>query len=342
MQAHGADRLRTGKGGELVLFCPRDKGWTPRAPKTLTSAEYPGTAILWDEKYFEVVSATPSGTGIRYVLKPWRENHAIRITDMYDEASEAARVQAHQDDLRRHTQRGAANYLGIFTGNLPAPVQEKLASELGLLAPRLTIYSLLIPMTVIGFIVVAFAGSKIEHRPLHPGWLFLAGYLGFETMIRFTIAWMQNRPIGSAAGFLAYSLWYLVSPNKAAHVPPIAKRRTPKLVRELPHEQLAIEAVYVREPFLTLLSAQEQATLAERYGYDYRQMSSKVAIVILIGSMAGIVSSWMKLPAFSAFISLLVATGLAFEQILRLMAFGRGPAGSVLGVLVRPVVRKLF
>ena len=326
----------------MILFCPRDKGWTPRAPKTLTSAEYPGTAILWDEKYFEVVSSTPSGNGIRYVLEPWRDNHAIRLTDMYDEASEVARAQAHQDHLRRTTHRKAANFLGILTGNLPAPVQERLASELGILAPRLTIYSLLIPMTVIGLVVFTFAGRAIEQRPLHQGWVALAAYLGFETTVRFTIAWMQNRPIGSAIGWIAYSLWYFVSPNKAAHVPPIAKRTTPKLVRELPEEQLIIEAVYVREPFLTLLSANEQKTLAERYGYDYRHMSSKVAIVVLLGSMAGIVSSWLKLPSFSASISLLVASGLALEQILRLLAFGKRPAGSVLRVLVWPVVRKLF
>jgi hypothetical protein len=39
---------------------------------------------------------------------------------------------------------------------------------------------------------------------------------------------------------------------------------------------------------------------------------------------------------------MLIAGGVAVEQALRLHAFRRGPAGSIFGVVVRPLVRNLL
>ncbi|MEO8036046.1 MAG: hypothetical protein ABI837_16545, partial [Acidobacteriota bacterium] len=92
MQAFGADRVRAGNGEQRILFARRSKGWLPRVPKTLTTAEYPGSAILWDERFFEVVTADPAPAGgVRYVLEPWPENHIIRVSEPYDAASEERR-----------------------------------------------------------------------------------------------------------------------------------------------------------------------------------------------------------------------------------------------------------
>ena len=91
MQAYGSDRLRQ-DGERWILASHLDKGWTARVEKTLTTAEFPGTAILWDDRYFEVVGSEPLPPGgVRYVLEPWREQHAMRLTDRYDEPSERAR-----------------------------------------------------------------------------------------------------------------------------------------------------------------------------------------------------------------------------------------------------------
>jgi hypothetical protein len=342
MQAYGSDRVRQGKGEQWILFCPRPKNWTPRTPKTHTSAEHPGIAILWDDKYFEVVSASPSGTGVRYVLEPWRENHAIRITDVYDEASETARVADHQDVLRRTTHRKTANLLGVLTGHLPAGVQEKLGSELGILPVRLTQLSLILSVAIVAAIAYAASGRILARQPIPP-WMLIAGYLGPEAAVRFLIVWTQNRPIGSTIGWLGYSLYYLLSPNKQGMVKPMVVREPPpKLQRDLPVEQIVVESVSVREPLLTLLSPDDQNELAQRYGYNYRRLSRNVALLILFFALAGAVSSFFKLPRVSAFVSLLVAAGIAAEQLLRLSAFSRGPAGSVLGILARPFVRKLL
>ena len=138
MQAYGSDRLRQ-DGERWILLSRRDKGWVARIAKTLTSAEFPGTAVLCDDQYFEVVSMDAQPGGVRYALEPWRENNAIRVSDRYDEASEAARDDEFQKDVQREQQRKGANLLAIFTGHLPAIVQNKLGNDLGVLPVRLTI-----------------------------------------------------------------------------------------------------------------------------------------------------------------------------------------------------------
>jgi hypothetical protein len=80
-------------------------------------------------------------------------------------------------------------------------------------------------------------------------------------------------------------------------------------------------------------------------GFDYRRHASGLAWIILLGSLLGVLVSFGKFRDYrtvSAFFSMLVASGLAIEQIFRLTAFSRGPAGSVLGFLARPFVRKLL
>ena len=57
MRAYGSDRLRVA-GEKLILWTrvPKPK-WVARVPKTLTKSEHPGTAILWEDQFFEVVKA---------------------------------------------------------------------------------------------------------------------------------------------------------------------------------------------------------------------------------------------------------------------------------------------
>src|SRR5436190_1388442 len=89
MTPHGSDRVRV-DGERIVLSSRLPKGWTARVARTLTSAEFPGTAVLWEEQYFEVVGAEPLPAGVRYTLEPWRDHHAMRVTARYDDDSEAA------------------------------------------------------------------------------------------------------------------------------------------------------------------------------------------------------------------------------------------------------------
>ena len=344
MQAYGSDKLRRGNGEQWVLLSARSKGWLPRTPRSITSAERPGSAVLWEEQYFEVVSALPSGTGVRYVLEPWRDEHIMRTVERYDAAGEDAREAEHRADAARSRGRGAANLAGILLGHLPAAVQERLGSELGVIPTRLTLISLLIPPIAIAFILIEHVGRQLDReRPLPAIVLFLAGYFFIETALRLNIVLSQSRPIGSAAGYLAYAVFYAFSPNRRAW-PPLVEKSKPPVRLEIDPAVAAHDAFSVREPLLTLLTPAEQQRAAERYGYDYRRTGPWTAWLILIGSTVGTVSSWIKYQdggQISTLVSLVVAAGLAVEQVIRLNAFRTGPAGSVLGMLVRPLARKV-
>jgi hypothetical protein len=348
VQAFGSDRVHSNEEGRILLSCRMAKGWQPRTEKTSTSAEHPGTAVLWCDKYYEVVDIKPlAGSAVRYVLAPWRDEHVMRITDRYDEESEALRLSEHRAALRREKQRTSANVLAVFMGHLPAVVQEQLASELGVNAPRLTIASAIPPL--IAFVVCLHftVSAVIQHKPSPvPMWVWMVvAYLTFDAIFRAHTAWIQNRPMGSLPGLVVYAIYYFVARDGKIVSPFKPADGSSVKYTEPSAEESLHDAFIVREPFLTLLTPREQSRLLERFDYDYRTHSRQVAIVIIIFSLAGATTSLYSLfdrPRLGALISLVIACGLAFEQFRRIRAFERGPAGSVLAPFVRPFVRKLL
>ncbi len=336
MQAYGSDRVR-GDGERIVLSSRLSKGWRPRVEKTLTSAEFPGTAVLWEERYFEVVSAQElKQGGVRYVLEPWRDHHAMRVTDRYDEESETQRIDEYRKHLKRESGRKSANALGVFTGNLPVVVQEELGRELGILPPRLTFISILGTYALIGAIVLLGASHLLRQEPIPLVLLVVAMYLGIENTFRFLIYWTQSRAIGSALGWIGYLLFHFITGRGPS--PFTTEKGMAVTTSDAPDEIAKADAFAVREAFVTLLTPAEQSRIAQRFHYDYRRDSTAVAITIFAVAAVGIVSSYVR----GAVIALLVAAALAAEQVIRLAAFRRGPAASVLRFLVRPFVRKLL
>jgi hypothetical protein len=337
MQAFGSDRVRQGDGEQIVLSSRLSKGWTPRVEKTLTSAEFPGTAILWEEQYFEVVSAEDMQQGgVRYILEPWREHHAMRVTDRYDAESEAGRIDEHRRSLQHERARKSANLGGIVTGSLPALVQEHLARELGILAPRLTFISICAQWVIILSLVLGCVSYLMREQPM-PLFLFIpAIYLGIENSFRFLIYWTQSRPMGSTLGWIGYLLFHFITARGPS--PFGTEKGYAVKIGEAPDDIAMRDSLSVREAFVTLLTPEDQQRVAERFPYDYRKTSRSVAITLLLIAVVGIVSSYVR----GAAISLIVAAALAVEQVVRLASFSRGPAASVLRFFVRPFVRKLL
>jgi hypothetical protein len=340
VQAYGSDRVRPGDGEQFVLLSRFPKQWRPRAVKTLTTAEFPGTAVLWDEHYFEVVEveALVQG-GVRYVLEPWREMHIMRTTDRYDAGREAERLEEWRALHSRETKRKSAKALALLTGHLPSVVQEELGRELGILPTRLTLVSAFGVYAIVIGLVLWIVSGMIEQRPKPFPIFILAGYLFAETTLRFVVAWLVGQSMGSAAGTLGYIAYYYTVADRSRAVSPFAREKgTQAPISEASEERAASDALLLREPLVTLLSPTDQARVAERFGYDYRRQSRFIAAVILAFASIGIVTSIHS----GARISFLVAAGLAGEQLYRLAVLGRRPAGSVLGVLARPFVHKLL
>jgi hypothetical protein len=337
MQAFGSDRLRQ-VGGKLILLSAIPKGWTPRSPKTNTSAEYPGTTVLWDEQYFEVVEAVAAEGGrVRYVLVPWREEHTIRTFESYDAESEARRLADHELAARQRRASAASRASGFLLGHLPNPVQLHMQNELGVVPSRMTIASAIPPMVLFGICMSLAVGARIDGaRSPIPGWLMLvAGFMTVESLVRITVALSGDRGIGSVLGTIGWLLF--------GRRIPVDERGQGLFTLEASEERTMSDALMMKAPLLTLLSRAEQQRLAERHGFDYRQHAYGPTWTMLAFAILGVVSSWPKAGvSATALLSLLVAGAVAVEQVFRLMQLPRGPAPSVFGVVVRPFVRDVL
>jgi hypothetical protein len=347
MLTHGRDRARR-VGEKVILQSAISKGWTPRTPKSLTHSEFPGTAVMWGEEYFEVIEATAlQSGGVRYVLGQWSESHTIRTLEHYDAESETLRVADHERARRQRRTSVLSRLSGMFLGYLPAQVQIHLENELGVRASRMTLLSCIPALVLLGICVMAHVDASIrqELSPV-PGVLWpIVVLLMFESGIRFYVAMSQGRPMGSLLGIIGYAIYRRLS-SKRDQLPPVIGGRGDSVAYTAPTDEVALQGSFeVKQPLLTLLTPAEQAGLAERFGFDYRKHASGVAWVILVCAALGAFTSFIEVDqhgSFTSLLSMLIAGGVVVEQVLRLRAFRRGPAGSIFGVVVRPFVRNLL
>src|ERR1044071_5147688 len=225
MTPFGSDRVRV-DGERIVLSSRLPKGWKARVAKTNTSAEFPGTAVLWDEQYFEVVAAEGLPQGVRYTLEPWREHHAMRVTARYDADSEAALAAEWRTALAREQKRKTAGALSLLTGHLPAIVQERIGSELGVLPSSMTVMSLVSELTLLFLTVAYMVTEKMAQRPI-PAWaIVVAAFFFLETAFRFLVVFTQHRPAGSSLGVAAYLIYWLAA-GRRDEISPFARLHGP-------------------------------------------------------------------------------------------------------------------
>jgi len=343
-RAVGRDRLGVETAGQVLLDCDAPKGWRPRESATPTSAEHPGTAVSWEGEFFEVLEVRPRGSGVRYVLAPWDERHAMRVVAAYSEESEIARARERADIAARADRHVYILLVAPLAGSLPAHVQERLEREYHVSARYLSLASAL-PLWIAGWIalILLFAAGIGRARSLPLPVLVFGVYLLAESSARLVVCVAQGRPIGTLVGTLLYEAWRRA---KALAVgTPLPKEKAVWDV-ESDATQDVLDRYHVLEPFAGLLSVDDQACLVERFGFDSHRWGRVEAIFLLVmfGPLA-IASVWGALSAFEAVDIPRVAVfgGIAFEQIVRLRKLAAGRlAPSVLGVFVRPFARKLL
>jgi hypothetical protein len=348
MHPYGSDRFRVA-GDRVILQCSIPKAWTPRTPKSNTHSEYPGTAVLWDEQYFEVVEATQLQSGsLRYVLAPWKDEHTFRSFEIYNEESEARREADYRLAQKQRASSFASRIAGIFLGNLPAPVQKHLENELGVSANRMTLLSCILPLLFMGALIWIFVGATVKGTPSRvPVWLFfVAALLICEAGVRFLVAMSQMRGMGTVLGGVLYILFWQLHPNRAKLPSPFAAPGESTTFMIAPTDDVVLrDKLAMKGPLLTLLTPEEQRQLADRYGFNYREHAFWVAWTLMACATLGAVSGFVNVAGtgdIGALLSFIVAAALALEQVLRLSALKRGPAGSVLGAVARLFVRDLL
>lgn len=346
MRAYGSDRVRT-SGGKVILHSRLGKGWTSRTEKTLTHAEFPGTAVYWDEQYYEVLAADllPAG-GVRYVLAEWRDDHAIRELRPYNEESEALLAADYDRAARQRKHSLAARLSAMVLGHLPSHVQTHLANELGLFPHRMTLWSILPVLVAAGTSVYVGIETYMNSTPNPiPDWLMiLTFFMLCESVFRFLVAMSQMRPMPSLLGVLGYLFFWLLHPKRTRLVSPFQTAKGEGLMTLPPPPGVEErDSLEMRAPLLTLLTPAEQMLLAERFGFDYRKHAYGITWALLVCAALGVASMVPRAShSISALISLVCASLVVLEQTMRLLAFKRGPAGSVFGALVRPFARDLL
>ncbi len=345
-RAFGDDRLGEAKDGLVTLEARDDKGWTARSERTPLSAEHPGTAVRWEEEFWEVRAIDATEGVVRYALAPWDERHVFRVVSDYSEAAEDERRRARGELETMGRKRRLSLGLALLAGHLPGPVQQRMEREFGAPAARLTILSAL-PLFFLGafcavwLVISTFVGgfgvatgdkSLLRSLPDSFGLLVVGAAIGVESAIRIAVASLQGRPAGSAIGTVVYEVW------RRLRGAPVPGESSVALAPELDARRLEDE-YRMTEPLLALLPPADQVELAERFGFDPIRWGRRTSILLLV--FLGLVA--YRASALGDVLVLLAAGGLIAEQIARIVRLGRGEAaGSVLGLLVRPFTRRLL
>lgn len=350
-RAYGTDTLVEGAAGQFHLVCTTSKGWMARRERTPTTRSLPGTAVSWDGDWFEVLAAETLGrNAIRYTLAAWPDSEAIRHPSGYGEAFEAARgaraVEIRTDEARRRL----LTLLAPLTGLLPCEVQERLTDRYGIPSLLPTYLSLIAP-TLYGVAClhwwVRFMADGTP-PPVSSVMLLAGSYALSESIIRLRITMSVNRPVGSAPGIIGHSLFDLWrrwrrGPDSEAEL----RARSQAMRGPGPDAaRLLADRYKMLEPMLALLPEEDQRALQASFGFDPQLWGRRTATLLLtlcvLGAASDIAAITLGGRGIGSLASLVVAAILGIEQVLRLAALRSGPAGSMLGALVRPFAKPLL
>ena len=339
-QAIGRDRVDAREDGSVNLSTPFEKGWRARLDGTKTDAEHPGTAVDTGDELWEVVELQPLTSGVRYRLRPWREEHTIRDLEHYDEESENRRAEERRKKERRESRGRLTFFLAMFAGHLPGHVQSHMESEYGVAATRLSIMSAapLVFGSLLGMAISA-TNAMMNEAPLIPVRLVPLLYFFFvESSIRLLFVTTQRRPVGSLLGTLGYRLYLLTGAEAAPQTKGMSA--TVKIpVVETPEEIVVRDRLKLREPLLALLSAGEQRSIETRYGISLAEAGGTGAVALILVAALGVAVSSPPFASGSQVASFLVALYFFVEQVVRLaLLVDQKRAGSLLGILARPFV----
>lgn len=163
-------RYASGSDPEIIIDSPHEKrNWKPRAAETATRAMFPGTAILLDGAYYEVISRQRlPGDPARYVysLNPWPDGSPIRVQFAYtrEECERAAASAAHErNESRLHF---VLLMLSPLLGLLPARDQLRVQNNRGISAVTCTTLSIFLTLSIGGFAVILTLISMIAPSAL--------------------------------------------------------------------------------------------------------------------------------------------------------------------------------
>ena len=208
-----ASRIRRLAAGVVVR--ERDEGlsvaspfvwtdWHPPTPPSPGRVGSPGTAVLFEDVWFEVRRVERNERGWRYELGRWESGEALRTTSELSEAAcETTRERCREAAALESRQR-ALWWLVPLVGLLPAETQRRLERETGLSAATATWVSAA-PLLAFAFLEIVLGWAKLRGLQtvadsalarIGKDYLLLWPFLAADSLTRLYMG-LAGQPIGS-------------------------------------------------------------------------------------------------------------------------------------------------
>jgi len=126
-----------------LIETPAEKpGWKERVPGTATRATFPGSAVEFENLFFEVrkVEFDPAGR-YRYYLSAWDNCYPIRTPITYSVETCLRTAREQKSDRKQNLVRAFFPLLAPLAGLLPAAMQRSIENNVGFPATLMTTLS---------------------------------------------------------------------------------------------------------------------------------------------------------------------------------------------------------
>ena len=238
------DRVIPATGGDPVELwvhaaLPKEE-WLPHSPGDLTHAEYPGSAIKYQDRVYELMCVEESvegGYAFRYGLRAWDPQYIIRHLVNYTLETQREATAAHQDRTKTQGLRSMILWLFPLAGFAPDPLQREWEEKTGLRMAWASAGSALFGMAL------AFA-----LRGVGKSFDAVIFYLALESFTRLFWTGISRRPHGSFLLTLPYLLWQglkrMGPPGPAENVGAVHMKRQDEVRRDPGRNSLRISSWY--------------------------------------------------------------------------------------------------
>jgi hypothetical protein len=206
-------RYPPGERYRLRLETPVERTWRARIEGDQIRATHHGTALLFQDHYYEVVLTEVGGTGlIHYYLAPWPDDAIIRQAAELSPATSELAASQQKTERQRAKVGSLLLFATPFLGLLPKRDQLRLEREYGtdsLLATSISAALIGLPaaiMTVFGIASSFGAGFGASTNPDVQRLLAPALYFFAESMLRIWSSFSAGEPAGSLPVVIAAEL----------------------------------------------------------------------------------------------------------------------------------------
>ncbi len=207
------DRLQNAGPGEPVevwIYTAFQKdGWVARKGGDQTRADHPGTAIRVGDDLLEIIvveAAGEAGYTVRYGLRKWEPQHAVRKVIPFNAQTQAEAAVDYLEEQHRKTLRQRILWLFPLAGLAPDPLQREWEKETGLNMSVISAVSA-VTMAIVFLTLAGVFGRSPENQVRQP----ILAFLAIESFIRLLWIVLSQKPHGTVLLTFPYLLWEAVA-----------------------------------------------------------------------------------------------------------------------------------